>query len=88
MDNWLEVKKSKVMIDLDQFSKWEWYDDPGWGLFQKIDGMVPIKFVGPEIISVPRNARDYPHSYPILLPKRPLKKGDEITFNYNTKKSK
>ena len=34
------------------------------------------------------DARDYPHSYPILLPKRPLKKGDEITFNYNTKKSK
>ena len=26
--------------------------------------------------------RDYPHSYPQLVPRRPLKKGDEVTFNY------
>ena len=27
--------------------------------------------------------RDYPHSYPQLIPLHPLKKGDEITFDYN-----
>ena len=133
------------MIDLEMFSKMEWYDDPGWGLFQKVDGMQPIKFTGPDIISVPRDtlkkgsqqwkyavesgydednvivptkksiddckvpfpfrvqhqshypthelhwvddARDYPHSYPMLVPTRGLNKGDEITFNYNAKKGK
>ena len=27
--------------------------------------------------------RDYPHSYPQLIPLRPLRKGDEVTFDYN-----
>jgi hypothetical protein len=27
--------------------------------------------------------RDYPHSYPQLIPLYPLKKGDEVTFDYN-----
>ena len=27
--------------------------------------------------------RDYPHSYPQLIPLRSLKKGDEVTFDYN-----
>ena len=145
MESVFEVKKSKVMVDLDFFDNFEWYDDPGWGLFQKVDGMRPIKFLGPEIISVPLetlkkgsqqwkyavesgfdedkvivpteksiqdcnvpfpfrvqhqslypthemhwvdDARDYPHSYPVLLPMRPISKGDEVTFNYNIKKKK
>ena len=29
--------------------------------------------------------RDYPHSYPQLVPIHPLKKGDEVTFDYNLK---
>ena len=53
MESAFEVKRSKVMIDLEMFDKFEWYDDPGWGLFQKVDGMRSIKFLGPEIISVP-----------------------------------
>lgn len=56
LDSLLEVKKSKVMIDLVAFPVMEWYDDPGWGLFQKFDGMISIKFVGDDIISVRRDS--------------------------------
>ena len=144
MDGCFKVGKSKTMIDLTTFTFDEYWDDPGKGLFQTRDGGIPIKFVGPDIVSVTRTSlktgsqqwkyavdsgydedyaivptkesidgcrvpfpfrvqhtshypthklewvsdsmgRDYPHSYPQLVPTRSLKDGDEITFDYNKK---
>lgn len=141
MSSWLKVKKSKVAMDLIKFPNMEWYDDPGWGLFQLFDGMLPIKFLDAKgrIVSKLKSSikkgsqqykyavesafdedyyivptkesidscdvpfpfrvqhesdfpshkldwvvtgRDYPHSYPVLKPIRPLKSGNEITFTY------
>ena len=50
--------KSKTMIDLmtTTFTFGEYWDDPGKVLFQTRDGGIPLKFVGPDIISVPRTS--------------------------------
>ena len=55
-DTCFKVGKSKTMVDLTTFTFEEYWDDPGKGLFQTRDGGIPLKFVGPDIISVPRTS--------------------------------